>query len=152
MTLKIIGTTLITAALMVGLLGASAAEAANPENVAVNATVNNELSLAVNTNTVALAGARGTTATATGALTTTVRTNNLLGYTLSVKASNANFTSAGSTDTIPVGNLTTGGVNVSTTDQAIRTTLVRTLIDGDTATWNFDLALPYVDAATYTNT
>ena len=90
-----------------------------------------------------------------------VRTNNKTGYTVTVQAAAANMVgTAGNTDVIPVSamsvrNTTTGGAYTAISSSAavtVASTSVKSTGAGDTVNNDYQIAIPWVNADTYSVT
>ncbi len=105
-----------------------------------------------------LSGAPNSTVELDNAVTMTVTTNNVAGYTVSVRATDDALRSPGTADTIPV-----GGLSVRPSDGALFTRLSTDLLTvhsqdrpsgpgGDAVSNDYQVEIPYVSSGTYSTT
>jgi hypothetical protein len=143
------------------LMMGTSALAGNSGNTTANAVVNSSITLSGLTPSFTLTGDPNSTVTQNGAVTMNVFTNNLTGYNVTVQAAAATMTgSVGSnTDSIPVSDLKvreTGGVlfiplsNLAPT--VVHAQIARSGASGDTISNDYQVAIPFVNADTYSVT
>jgi hypothetical protein len=147
-----------TAALVAG--GAFAANAAtDSDTTSANVEVTTAISLTALTDAFTLTGAPGDVVSDADAVSFTVETNNIAGYTVTVQSTTATLlaATAGNTDSIPVSALTVTGDGGSgalsaTTPTLVHTQATRSDQGGDDLTNGFGLTIPFVNSDTYTTT
>ena len=126
-----------------------------------NASVNSKITFSGLSAAFTATGDPLTTAPAPSAVTMNVRTNNKTGYTVTVQAAAANMVgTAGNTDVIPVSamsvrNTATGGAYTAISSSAavtVASTSVKSTGGGDTVNNDYQIAIPWVNADTYSVT
>ena len=155
-----VSTGLAVAGLGIASLASVAASAANTGNTTGHVNVSQNITLSGLTSAFTLTGAPGTTATGVAAATMNVKTNDKLGYTVTVQAAAANMVgTAGNADVIPVSSLTvknSGGVYTALSSVGAvttATTSVKTTGLGDTVNNDYQIVnIPWVNADTYSVT
>jgi hypothetical protein len=132
---------------------------AAPTTVQVN--VGSKITLSGVTPSFTLTGDPETTVTQNGAVALNVKTNNQTGYTVTVQADAANLTGAtpGNTDVIPVSSIGVrdAGGGAFTALSAAAPVTVHSQVDrsagpGDALSTDFEVAIPFVNADTYSGT
>ena len=154
----VVSTGLAVAGIGIAALAAGPAYAAN--TTTANVGVGNVLTLSGLTAAFTLSGVPGTTQTNASAVTMNVKTNNRLGYTVTVQANAASMSgaTAGNLDTIPVSalNVTNNlGVYTAMSNTAATTvalTAVKSTGTGDTVTNGYQIVIPWVNSDTYSVT
>lgn len=146
---------------MLGSLAAPAFAASSPGSTTAVASVQSSITLSGLTPSFTLTGAPGATVTSPSAVTMNVKTNNTLGYTVTVQAAAATMTGAttGNTDTIPVSALTvkeTTGATYSAVSNTAATTVhsqnAKSATAGDTVTNDYQMLMPFVNSDNYSVT
>ncbi|MCS5719734.1 hypothetical protein N1027_16495 [Herbiconiux sp. CPCC 205763] len=140
-----------------GSLGANAAE--DTDSTEANVVVESAISLTALTDSFTLTGAPGDIPADPTAVTFTVETNNLAGYTVTVQSTTATLLpqAAGNTDEIPIGALsvtgdTGGGALSAVTPVVVHTQANRSAEGGDALTNGYAVEIPFVNSDTYTTT
>jgi hypothetical protein len=146
----------------IAALAATPVYAATTGSTTANATVNSSVTLSGLSPNFTIAGAPLTTATGLSAVTMNAKTNNKTGYNVTVQAAAATMTGAiaGNTDTIPVSalsvrNTTTGGAYTAISNTAsvqVANTTAKSTSGGDTVNNDYQVAIPWVNADTYSVT
>jgi len=148
-------TTAVAAALVTGMGGM--ASAGTTGSTTGNVAVTSAISLTGNTTSFILTGVPGSAPANAAAVTYSVTTNNLAGYTVTVQAAAATLapTAFGNTDSIPIAALSVSGdtpgtyTPVSTTAQVVHAKATRSAEAGDTLTDGYQVVIPFVNQDTY---
>jgi hypothetical protein len=140
--------------------GASALALTSSGSTSAHVAVGTSITLSGLTASFTLSGDIGTTVTQNGAVTMNVLTNNLLGYTVTVRAAAATLSgTGGNTDTIPIADLKvreTGGVAFLPLSNSLPV-LVHTQAtpsggSGDSLSNDYQVVIPNVAGDTYSVT
>lgn len=151
---------LAASASLAGSPGSASALTGNGSTTA-NVSVNNVLSLTSLTSAFTLTGDPSATVTSNSAVSMKVTTNNAAGYSVTVQAAADQLSGTGSnTETIPLsalkvkgsGSGSTYGALSSTTPVQVHTQSTKSDADGDTITNGYQIAIPFVNADTYSVT
>ena len=157
----IVSTGLAVAGLGIASLASVSASAANTGSTTANVAVGQTITLSGLTSAFTLSGVPGATATGSSAVTMNVKTNDNLGYTVTVLAAAANMKGTGTNlDVIPVSSLTVknsaGAVYTplsNITPVTTATTTVKTTGLGDAVSNDYQIVnIPWVNADTYSVT
>ena len=158
----VLSTGLAAAGIGIAALAATPAYAATTGSTTANANVNSSITLTGLSASFTLTGAPLTTATGTSAVTMSAKSNNKTGYNVTVQAAAANMTGAiaGNADVIPVSalsvrNTTTGGAYTAISNTAavqVANTTSKSTGGGDTINNDYQIAIPWVNADTYSVT
>jgi hypothetical protein len=148
---------LVGIALMISS-GGSAGAASSSGSTTARVVVNSTITLSALTPNFTLTGDPNATVTSNGAVTMNVLTDNLTGYNVTVQAAAASLGgSPGNTDTIPIADLrvreTGAGPFLPLSNLApilVHTQLTRSGLTGDTISNDYQVAIPFVNADTYT--
>jgi hypothetical protein len=159
-TVAVAATALLLAGASAG--SASAAPLTSTGSTIASVTVNNAIELSALTPSFTLTGNPGATITSTGAVSMNVKTNNTSGYSVSVVAAGDSLDPANTsanTDTIAIDRLKVRATN--TTDWfpmddedvvTVTTKTSRSAEGGDSISNDYQLAVPFVNADTYSVT
>ncbi|WP_374947810.1 hypothetical protein [Agreia sp.] len=147
-----------TAALLAG--GGLAANAAtDSDTTEAHVEVETAISLTALTDEFTLTGAPSDVVTDADAVTFTVETNNIAGYSVTVQSTTATLLpeTAGNPDSIPIGALsvtgdTGSGALSSTVPVTVHTQATRSAEGGDDLTNGYTVTIPFVNSDTYTTT
>lgn len=154
------GLALVVAGLsLIGSAGVSAFAAGG--STTANAAVNQSITLSGLTASFTITGNPSTTATSASAVSYNVTTNDRNGYTVTAQAAAATMAGAavGNTDTIPIADLSakdsaaaTYSALSNTAALTLESTSAKTSNTGDNLTNGYQLAIPFVNADTYSVT
>jgi len=126
-----------------------------------NVVVGSAITLTDLTPSFELSGMPGATVTGLAAVTYTVETNNVAGYTVTVQSQTPTMvaTAVGNTDSIPITALTAreGGIGTysalsSAAALPVHSQATRSAEGGDNLATDFQIAIPFVNSDTYTAT
>jgi len=158
----VLSTGLAAAGIALAALAATPVYAATTGSTTANAQVNSSITLSGLSASFNITGAPLTTATGASAVTMTAKSNNKTGYNVTVQAAAATMAGAivGNTDTIPVSalsvrNTTTGGAYTAISNTAavqVANTSTKSTAGGDTINNDYQIAIPWVNADTYSVT
>jgi len=160
----VLSTGLAAAGIGLAALAATPVYAATTGSTTANAQVNSSITLSGLSASFNITGAPLTTATGASAVTMTAKSNNKTGYNVTVEAAAATMAGAiaGNTDTIPVSALSVrntatgpGGAYTPISNTAavqVANTATRSAGGGDTINNDYQIAIPWVNADTYSVT
>ena len=151
-------TTAVAAALVTGM-GGIASAVTSPGSTTGDVAVTSAIALTVNTASFTLTGTPNSTQTNAAAVSYSVTTNNLAGYSVTVQAAAATLaaTAVGNTDSIPIAALSVKGDAAgaaytpvsSTTATTVHTQATRSAEAGDNLVNGYQVAIPFVNQDTY---
>lgn len=158
----VLSTGLAAAGIGLAALAATPVFAATTGSTTGNAQVNSSITLSGLSAAFTITGAPLTTATGASAVTMTAKSNNKTGYNVTVQAAAATMTGAiaGNADTIPVSalsvrNTATGGAYTAISNTAavqVANSSSKSTGGGDTINNDYQIAIPWVNADTYSVT
>ena len=138
--------------------GSASAQVSANDTTDANVNVGSSITLTDLTPSFTLSGVSGATLTGAAAVSYTVETNNLAGYSVTVQSQTPTMvaTAVGNADSIPIAAMTArdGGAGTytplsSTGTVTVHTQATRSLEGGDDLATDFQVTIPFVNSDTY---